>query len=258
MLKWHFIVPFYFGKNNYVVKKGGAPVLKKKSYLQKTIDSIKKLSSDVDITIYVCDENGYNEASTVHDNISRIDCHPRQLPIESVKVFQSWFKKRGSDTDIVVYNEDDQIIHLSENVKNDILNVKDRVVFSPHRWAKLFFLFRIKHRPLFKLHGKLGVLDNFDKSCDGKLYQYNCFYQAQTKRDAAYAANWYMKGDIFKSLDFNVPVEDIELESPSFQVYHTGIPVLKLANNKENNLADFIVDHLSGYDYNRRFISLIK
>jgi len=256
MVNWHFIIPFYFGKNRHVVKKGGAPLDRKIDYLKQTITSINNLKVNSQITIFVCDEASNEQALKVHHKVQLINCHPKHLPIETVKTFQKWFIENGTDNDIVAFNEDDQVLYLSNKVIADIENAKDKVVFSPHRWAKLLFFFRIKKRPLFKFNGSWGILDNINKSLTGKDFTYNYDYKTQDNRNSAYAACWMTKGNVFKTIDFNVPEELIELESPSFAVFDSGIPVLKLVNNKNQPLAHFLVDHLSGYDYNRRIIKL--
>jgi hypothetical protein len=254
MAIWHFIIPFYYGKNQYVVKKGGAPVDRKIDYLKLTVSSIQRLGVDSSITIFVCDEPSRVQALKVHEKIQKLECHPKHLPLEAVKAFQSWFNNHGSPNDIVAFNEDDQILYLSDNVKADIQNTTDNVIFSPHRWAKLLFIFRRKKRPLFRFQGSLGVLDNIGKLPTGNEYRYNYTYNIQVNRGSAYAACWFMKGYVFKIIDFTVPDEQVVLESPSFAVFDSGIPVLKLRFDKIQPLSDFLVDHLSGYDYNRRMI----
>jgi hypothetical protein len=256
MVNWHFIIPFFYGKNRHVVKKGGAPLDRKIDYLKQTVDSIKRLGINSHITIFVCDAASHEQALKVHNKVQLINCNPKHLPIETVKTFQKWFKENGTDNDIVTFNEDDQVLYLSNKIIADIENTKDKVVFSPHRWAKLLFFFRIKKRPLFKLNGSWGILDNINKTLTGKDFSYNYDYKTQDNRNSAYAACWMAKGVVFKTIDFNVSEELIELESPSFAVFDSGIPVLKLVNNNTQKLSDFLVDHLSGYDYNRRLIKL--
>ncbi len=254
MASWHFIIPFYFGKNRFVIKKGGAPFERKVDYLIQTLDSIKQLGLDSQITLFVCDEASYEQALLVHHNVKKIDCHPKHLPLETVKHFQKWFNENGFENDIVAFNEDDQVLYLSKEVIADIENAQDRVVFSPHRWAKLLFFFRIKKRPLYKLNGTWGILDNINKKLTGKDFQYTHSYKKQDSRESAYAACWLAKGNIFKDIDFNVSENKVELESPSFALFDSGVPVIKLVFEKNKPLSHFIVDHLSGYDYNRRLI----
>jgi hypothetical protein len=256
MSKWFFIIPFFYGKNRHVVKKGGAPIDRKIEYLKQTIDSINNLQVNSSITVYVCDDASYDEAIKVHSNVIKIDCHPKHLPLVTVQTFQNWFNINGTDEDIIVFNEDDQIIYLTKEAIDDIENTKENVVFSPHRWAKIFLLFRIKKRPLFRLNGTLGILDNINKNLQGKTYQFNFKYIVQDSRESAYAACWFLKGNVFKTINFTVPENEIELESPSFSVFDSGIPVLKLVFDKTQPLDNFIVDHLSGYDYNKRIIKL--
>jgi hypothetical protein len=254
MARWHFIIPFYFGKNMYVLRKGGAPVSRKLSYLSQTVASVQRLGVDSQITIFVCDEPSRQQALTVHPEVERIDCHPEHLPLEAVKNYQTLFNTQISDNDIIGFTEDDQILYLADSVKKDILSTTERVIFSPHRWARLFFFFRRKGRPLFRLNGHRGILDNIDEQATGKEFQFNHRYAAQPNRNAAYAACWFMKGSIFRTLDFHVPEEKVALESPSFAVFESGIPVLKLILDGRQQPSLFLVDHLSGYDYNRRLI----
>ena len=118
----------------------------------------------------------------------------------------------------------------------------------------MFFFFRRKQRPVLYLNNVKGILDNYDKTPCGKIFQFNHKYIAQADRFVAYAACWFMKASLFNTLDFDVPVEKIILESPSFAVFESDVHVLKFAHDNKENAADFLVDHLSGYDYNRRLI----
>lgn len=258
MAKWYFIIPFFYGKNRHVIKKGGAPIDRKIDYLKQTLKSINNLKVNSYTTVYVCDDASYEQAIKLHENVIKIDCYSRHLPICTVQHFQNWFNANGNDEDIVVFNEDDQIIYLADKAIEDIANTKEKVVFSPHRWAKILLFFRIKGRPLFRLEDKLGILDNINKNLKGTIFHYNYDYIAQDSRDSAYAACWFLKGKWFKTINFNVAEVDIELESPSFALFDSGVPILKLVVNKTQPLADFMVNHLSGYDYNRRLIKLFK
>ena len=190
----------------------------------------------------------------MHPTVQRLDCPPKHLPLETVANFQSWFRAHGSDDDIVAFNEDDQILYLADSVKDDMQNTTERVIFSPHRWARQFLWFRRKGRPVLYLHGHRGVLDNIDKNMRGAEFQFNHRYVAQTNKNAAYAACWFMKGSLFRAIDLTVPVDCVELESASYAVFESGIPILKLSLDEQQPMSNFIVDHLSGYDYNRRLI----
>lgn len=258
MAKWRFFIPFYYGKNEHVIKKGGAPVNLKIDYLQKTIASIKSLNVDAEVLIYVCNDISYEKAISVHPKVEKIDCYSLHLPLESVKAFQKWHIKNGDDQDIVGFNEDDQVIAMSDVIKEDILNTNDPVIFTPHRWAKQFFYFRRKKRPVYKLDGVRGLIDNYEKPGEHKRFQYNREYYAQSSRDTAYAACWFMKGKLFNEMSFDVPEDKIELESPSFSVFDSGTPILKLTDQVQQKFSEFIVNHLSGYDYNRRLVKFFK
>ena len=169
--------------------------------------------------------------------------------------FQKWFTVYGSDSDIVAFNEDDQILYLADTVIEDIQNTEEeRVVFSPHRWARQFLFFRRKGRPVGYLQGKRGLLDNVDPEPKGDTFQFNHTYLAQTNKISAYAACWFMKGSLFRSLDLSLSAAEVELESPSYVVFGSGVPVLKLRIDGQQPLSAFMVDHLPGYDYNRRLV----
>jgi hypothetical protein len=254
MSVWHFIIPFYFGENKFVLVKGGAPVSRKLEYLRRTIDSITQLGIGSSITVFVCDEPSQERALKIHPTVQRIDCQANHLPLEAVRTFQRWFASSGTDGDIVGFNEDDQIVHMADPVKLDIQHALERVVFSPHRWSKQFLLFRRKGRPVYYLNGQRGLLDNVDTKPNGAEFHLNHRYRVQRTCHAAYAACWFMRGSVFRNLNFDVPSKDIELESPSYAVFDSGIPVLKLAINHNQQLSDFIVNHLSGYDYNKRLL----
>ena len=250
---WHFIIPFYFGENRYVLLKGGAPVPKKLAYLRQTVASIQRLGLEAHITIFVCDEPGRRKALEAHPDVQMIDCPPFHLPMQTVLTFRKWFQENGSDDDVVVFNEDDQIVYLSAQVRDDIISASEPVVFSPHRWSRQFFRFRRKGRPAYNLQGIRGLLDNIDPSPGNSIYDYRHRYLGQKTRHAAYAACWCMKGSLFRSIALITP-ELIELESASYMIFDSGVPVLKMSVDGEQELSDFMVDHLSGFDYNRRLV----
>lgn len=97
MSVWHFTIPFYFGKNRFVAKKGGAPVERKVDYLKQTLVSIKRLPVNSQVTIYVCDQISYDKAMSVHPNVKLLDSHPLHLPLESIKILSAdvCFKRSG-------------------------------------------------------------------------------------------------------------------------------------------------------------------
>jgi len=253
-MAWHFIIPFYYGENKFVLVKGGAPVKRKMAYLTQTVRAIERLGNDHMVTVFVCNEQSKQRALKVCPTVTMLDCPPLHLPLESVRNFQQWFRFNGSDDDVVAFNEDDQILYMADSVMEDIQDVQERVVFSPHRWARQFLYFRRKGRPVFKLNGRRGLLDNVDREQAGARFQFRHAYVAQTTKNAAYAACWMMKGSLFRSLDLSVPAENIELESASYVVFGNRVPVLKLRIDDQQPLSAFMVDHLSGYDYNRRLI----
>ena len=251
MVTWNFIIPFFYGKNKYVDKKGGAPLQRKMEYLTQTLKSIKELPIDSKVTVFVCNRISQEKALTLLPDVQLLNCHPEHLPIEAVRFFQQ--QNDFLNDDIICFNEDDQIIHMSDSVRQDIL-ASQEVIFSPHRWARTFYFFRKKKRPLFHLNRRRGILDNFDKNPWGKKFYFNHTYVAQTEKAFAYAASWFMKGSLFRKMNFDIHAENIVLESPSYAVFESGIPLLKLAEEPQGNFSNFIVDHLSGYDYNRRLI----
>jgi hypothetical protein len=253
---WHFIIPFYFGKNKFVMLKGGAPIGRKIYYLQRTIDSILSLGKDARITIFTCDAQSKEQALLVHPSVQMIDCPAKHLPLQTVTRFQAWFREYGANDDIVAFTEDDQVLYLADSVKKDIQDATERVVFSPHRWSRQFFFFRAKGRPMFRLNGCRGLLDNFDAEMKGREFQFNHRYRAQTNKGLAYAACWFMKGLLFKAIDFARTDDKVELESASYIIYKSGIPVIKLSADAQQAFSDFLADHLSGYDYNRRLFKL--
>jgi len=78
---WHCIIPFYYGENEYVLVKGGAPVRRKVSYLSQTVASIQRLPVRSRITVFVCNEASEQRALEVHPAVRQIDCPPGHLPL---------------------------------------------------------------------------------------------------------------------------------------------------------------------------------
>ena len=255
MSVWHFIIPFFYGENKFVLAKGGAPVRRKLSYLRQTLASIDRLPVRSRITLFVCNEVSEQRARGVHPLVRRLDCAPVHLPLETVKAFQSQYRAQEPGDDIVVFTEDDQILTMADSVKDDIQDTTERVVFSPHRWARQFLYFRRKRRPVYYLNGRRGLLDNTDTAPDGPELRFNHRYVVQSNRHAAYAACWCMRCSQFRTLDLDsVPMDEVQLESASYIVFESGIPVVKLRIDENQSPSLFIVDHLSGYDYNKRLI----
>lgn len=254
MAVWHVFIPFFYGKNLFVTKKAGAPVDKKVEYLKQTIQSFSKVGTSTKITVYVCDAISEEKALLAHNTVKKINCHPLHLPIESVKDFQEHCRQNTREEDIIVFTEDDQVLYMSASVIEDVLNCNEHKIFSPHRWAQTMLFFRKKGRPVFKFNGRAGVLDNMSFKENREIVTYNNSYVVQEDRNVAYAACWFMKKAVFEGISFNVPAADVMLESPSFAAFESGVPVLKLSGGSNGEITDFIIDHLSGYDYNKRLV----
>ena len=248
------IIPFYYGKNKFVNKKGGSPVDKKVFYLQKTILSLTKCFRNLRIQIFTADDISTQIALKAHNNITQISVPAVQLPVQSV-IHAKDFIKSG-EFDFVYFTEDDQILYLHDSVKEDLFKVPDNFVFSPHRWAKLFlgFLGRRKYYS-YVLNKKRGFLDNFDfQHISSQQYRVNHVYDRQDSRFWAYAAAWFIHSEQLLTLLPKINLKDSVLETASYFLFDLGVSVLKLSVKSHENPGLFIVDHLSGYDYHRRKI----
>jgi len=248
------IIPFYYGKNKFINKKGGAPVDKKVLYLQKTIQSLTKCFRNLRIQIFTADDISTQIASKIHNNITQIPVAAVQLPVQSV-IHAKEFIKSGQ-FDFVYFTEDDQILYLEDSVKDDLFKSPKKFVFSPHRWAKLFlgFLGRRKYYS-YVLNKKRGFLDNFDfQHIASQQYRRNHVYDKQDSRFWAYAAAWFIHSEQLLNLIPKINGEKSVLETASYFLFDLGVPVLKLSVKSNENPSLFIVDHLSGYDYHRRKI----
>jgi hypothetical protein len=253
MPHWHFIIPFFLGKNAFVHPKGGAPPSRKINYLTKTTDSVVRHFPDIyrdDIHIFVCDDVSEAAARDLSFGVHRLHCPPQELPYRTLCEAAAL---NISADDVLCFTEDDQVFYLADTVRKDIEDCKEDLVFSPHRWARTLLGLRTRKRPRMKLNGVNGVLDNIEiKSATPRTRRFRHTYDVQDTRNGAYAACWAMKFSGFRKIDLELrQPPGLWLELPSFLVYEQ-IPVLKLSIRAGEDPAAFIVDHLSGYDYNKR------
>ncbi len=252
--KWHFIIPFFYGQNLHVNRKGGAPKNKKIEYLRSTLESLVKHFPDPDIHLFVRDDASKEMASIFPFLVHRLECPPKELPYRML-LEVSKFKYNFKNEDILMFTEDDHILYMADTVKEDIEDAGKDLIFSPHRWSKLFMKFRIKGRPQYILNDVNGVLDNIDvKSQTPQIIPFRHKWEIQDTRNGAYAACWAMRFSTFKKIDLSLKSPpDAWLELGSYAVFDK-YPVLKLSLKDNENPGSFIVDHLSGYDYNKRIL----
>lgn len=258
--QWHFIIPFYYGVNRYVTGRGGAPVNNKLSYLSQTIAAICERFDGADVIVTVCDTPSEHAASKVSlpCTVTRIDCAPLHLPYATVKYAAQKLGPGWNPADIFVFNEDDQIIYLTDVIKKDIEEHGSRHFFSPHRWVKGGKGRRYRKAPRYCLREEKGIIDNVYPDAIGAACTYTASYRTQKTRLSAYAACWATHCSSLTQIRFTpyeTNPESICLETASFLLLDTPLTVLKpdLANQAAD---DFIVDHLSGNDYFSRRFSL--
>jgi len=257
---WHIIIPFYFGVNRWVTRRGGSPKRKKLSYLKRTIDSLKACVPNPDIIIGVCNEKSAEMARKVFPNVKQIECPSKHLPYYTLLAVIKEWGVSWAKSDVVLFIEDDQELYMSKSVAQDIENQGNSFVFAPHRWERVYWL-----KELFKPHPKYcylkykrGIINNVDENQDNEItYSFNHSYTVQQSWGTAYAACWAMHVNALRSLDLFVSPEKIELETPSWIVFTKNFPSLKLSLSKDD-YTKFVVNHLSAYDYYRRVIYLGK
>jgi hypothetical protein len=257
---WHIIVPFYFGTNRWVTRKGGTPKRKKISYLKRTIESLNACIENPDIIIAVCNEKSAEMARTVYPNVKQIECPSKHLTYAPIIAVVKEWGISWPDSDIIMYNEDDQELFMSRSVADDIANHGNRFIFAPHRWERAFWLKEILHpHPLYHFFKKQrGVITNVNNNQSNEtIHSFNHSYTEQKSWGAAFAACWAMQMGVLRSLDLSVPQELIALETSTQVVFSRNYPSLKL-NLTDNDFTHFVVNHLSGYDFHRRIIYLGK
>lgn len=255
--RWHFVIPFFYGVNRFVTGRGGAPVDRKVSFLTQTVASITNRFSNPDITIMVCDTVSAEKARLVTGQVVSILCPPQHLPFATVKFTAEKLCSNWPLDDIVVFNEDDQILTMSDSVQLDIERYGGSYFFTPHRWIQNGGGRRYRNAPKFVYNSKPGIIDNVYREQPGKKCELGCHYRIHTDRLAAYAACWATYGKTLQHIDFSGYTTDptrICLETASFILLETGIPVVKPDITIESP-AIFMVDHLSGYFYFKRRFS---
>lgn len=259
-MKWHVVVPFYFGTNYWVTRKAGSPVRKKVSYLHRTVDSLKSTIPGPDIILAVCNDRSAEVASTVHPNVKRLDCPSKHLTYASVVAAAREWSAAWSGRDVVMYNEDDQILSMDKLVRADIESHGDKFVFAPHRWERTHWLRELlkPHKVYTCFNGKKGIINNVQEGgAGGQRHRFNHSYTEQDGWGTAFAACWAMHLSVLRKLDLCVPYDKIALETSTQMAFTKEYPTLKLTIPDEN-FSSFAVDHLSAYDYYRRFIYLGK
>jgi len=259
---WHCIIPFYFGVNRWVMRRGGSPVRKKIAYLTRTVNSLKTCLPAPDIIIAVCDPKSAEVARKIHPHVEQIDCQSKHLCYASVLEAVRTWGVSWPDGDILMFSEDDQELFMSQSVRSDIERQSDRFLFSPHRWERLFWLSELirPHRTnFFYLGNQRGIINNVPdvETADGKMHAFNHVYEEQATWGRAYAACWATQMGVLRSMDLDMPTERITLECATIMVFGKNFPVLKLLRSREN-IKNFLVDHLSAYDYFRRILYLGK
>lgn len=257
---WHIIIPFYFGTNWWVTRKGGTPKRKKIAYLKRTIDSLTACIENPDIIIAVCNAKSGEMARTVFPNVKQIECPSKHLTYAPIIAAVREWGVSWPDSDIIMYNEDDQELSMSPTVAEDIENQGNRFIFAPHRWERTYWLREIlQPHPLYHSYKKKrGIINNanFDQP-DETRHLFNHSYTEQKSWGTAFAACWAMHMGVLRNLDLFVPKEKIALETSTQVVFSSKYPSLKLTL-PVNDFTQFTVNHLSGYDFYRRIIYLGK
>jgi hypothetical protein len=227
--RWHVVIPFFFGRSTAASRKGGAPLVRKRDYLARTVDALHRRLARCTIRVYVCNEQSMEIAREVCPDVQMLTCKPHELPLASVQAFGRYAQGATDvrDDDLFLFNEDDQIIHADDSVLDDIVSTRQPIIFSPHRWSRLMWLFRIKKRPVCSLLGVRGVLDNYDKN--------------RSRRRTLKLGRCY-------------DIQENALEAASFIAFESGIPLVKPSITLQQPVELFVVDHLSGYDYNRKIL----
>jgi|GEM_PF-1932720 hypothetical protein len=257
---WHIIIPFYFGTNRWVTRKGGSPKRKKISYLKRTIDSINACIENPDIIIGVCNRKSAEMARTVFPNVKQIECPSKHLAYAIIIAAVKEWGASWPDSDIIIYNEDDQELFMSTSVADDIKNHGNRFIFAPHRWERVYWLRELlkPHSKYYYLKNKRGIINNVDENQRNEIvHSFNHSYSEQQAWGAAFAACWAMHMKVLRDLDLSVPTEKIALETSTQVVYQKKYPSLKLTLPKVD-FTNFVVNHFSGYDFNRRIVYLGK
>jgi len=254
---WHIVIPFYFGLNKWVTRKGGAPVNKKILYLKKTIASLNNTIDNPDIIIAVCNDTSAEIAKTVHSNVKYVNCSSKHLCYDTVTYAVKEWGINWPETDIVMYNEDDQELFMAQSVQADIEAHGNTFTFAPHRFEQTYWLreFFKPHKSYHLLRGIRGILNNANENLGEKdlRHTFNHTYTEQPDWGSAFAACWAMHIGLLRKLDLYIPEEQRALESSTIMVYSGKAPALKLTLPDENP-ENFLVNHLSAYDYYRRIV----
>lgn len=258
--QWHFAIPFFYGVNNYVTGRGGAPVNNKIAYLSKTIDAILARIPSAEIIVTVCNRASEEAALSMSGsfNVIPIDSPPLHLPYNTVKFVTQKLSKKWTENDIFAFNEDDQILYLSDAIKNDIEQHGSCYFFTPHRWIKGGGGRKFRKAPRYQQGTNKGIIDNVYAGSVGTPVHLNNAYRTQRTRLSAYAACWATHCSSLQRLDFtpyDTNPETICLETASFLLLDTALPILKTDLAIESP-ESFLVDHLSGQDYFLRRFSL--
>lgn len=253
--KWHFIIPFFYGINRDAPPFSGAPLENKIEYLRSTLESLVTHFSEPDIHLFVRDEPSAKVAKVFPLSVHRLECPAKELPYRML-LEVSKFKYDFKRDDILCFTEDDQILQMKDSVKTDIETAVKDYVFVPHRWSKLFLGLRTNGRTRLDRGKEKGVLENLRfKSPQPGLIPLSHKWDVQDTLDGSFAGFWAMRYSTFRKIDLSMKeYPDHWLLMGSYAVFEK-FPVLKLSLRSGEDPADFLVNHLSGYDRNRRTLA---
>jgi hypothetical protein len=252
---WHFIIPFYYGVNRDTSPFAGAPLGNKIEYLRLTLESLVSQVKDPDVHVFVRDDPSEKIAKVFPLAVHRLECPPKELPYRMLLEVAK-FKYDFRRDDILCFTEDDQILQMGDSVKSEIEDTHKDYVFVPHRWSKLFLGFRTAGRFRFDRGKEKGVLENVcSKSPQPRVISLTHKWDIQDTLDGAYAGFWAMRYSTFRKIDLSLKeYPDQWLLMGSYAVFEK-FPVLKLSLRSGEDPSAFLVNHLSGYDRNRRILA---
>lgn len=221
------LIPVFFGEST----AANSPKEVRLGYLHKTIDS---LENEFAIVIGVCSDD---EAAIIKDlsyTVITLNCDPRYLPLHFCNYAKENFK-----CDNILLTEADHVFHGDFDLLDNVINNNQYVV--PHRIEELY-------KGSGSNRGKIVIYNSKTYCCpnSGQNNDSEPGYYLPNNAVEGFGGAFYCSKDLFNKVNFSMQAKCPIEHTTGFDIYATGTCL------KTNNILEFFVEHLSGYDFHKK------
>ena len=223
------LVPVFFGDSH-------AAHSSKDSRLNDLLLTIISIKENFDVKIGVCCSDDYEKIpDQLKDDTVDLKCNPLFIPSELTE----YCKINHSSYDHYLLTEADQFF-VTKDWRHIEKNLKDDEYISPHRLEKLYKNVGINRGYLIHLNGVSYVCPNSKKSADD-----DGFHKVDNWVDS-FGGSFFCNRETFMKIKFSKS-EELIIE------HQTGLDLFNMFEcKKTNNILNFFVYHLSGYEYHKK------